>query len=332
MIGVPGPASGGERRPLAVVALGGNALLRRGQPLEAETQARAARAAAGLLARVSSSHRLVITHGNGPQVGLLALMSDAYTETAPYPLDVLGSETEGQIGYVLELELGNALPDQETVAVLTRVVVDADDPAFSARSKFIGPVYSEPEARSLATRHGWVVKRDGHSWRRVVPSPRPQRIVQLGAIERLVEAGFLVVCTGGGGIPVTEDSHRRQRGVEAVIDKDLASALLAVDLRADTLVLATEVEAVYIDYGTPAQRPIAHATPPGLRSHEFAPGSMGPKVEAACRFVERTGARAVIGSLDQIDDLLSGRAGTQVLPDGPKLQYDERTVWDDRAA
>jgi carbamate kinase len=327
-----GPISGEKPRPSAVVALGGNALLRRGQPLDAETQARAARTAAGLLARVSAAHRLVVTHGNGPQVGLLALMADAYTETARYPLDVLGSETEGQIGYVLELELDNALPEQETVAVLTRVVVDAADSAFSAPSKFIGPVYSESEGRSLAERHGWTVRPDGRNWRRVVPSPQPQRIVQLRAIERLVDAGFLVVCTGGGGIPVVEDRGGHQRGVEAVIDKDLASALLATDLRADALVLATDVDAVYSDYRSPAPRRIAHATPAGLRSHEFAAGSMGPKVEAACRFVERSGARAVIGSLDQIDELLTGRAGTQVLPDGPDLQYQERKACDDRAA
>jgi carbamate kinase len=329
---MPLPISNRDRRPCAVVALGGNALLRRGESLNADTQVRAARAAAGLLARVSSATELVVTHGNGPQVGLLALMSAAYTETAPYPLDLLGSETEGQIGYVLELELDNAIPDQETVAVLTRVVVDADDPAFSAPSKFIGPVYSESEARSLAHRHGWTVKPDGQNWRRVVPSPRPQRIVQLRAIERLVDEGFLVVCTGGGGIPVVEDRHGRHRGVEAVIDKDLASALLAVDLHADMLVLATDVPAVYSDYGTPAQRPIAQTTPTGLRSRQFAAGSMGPKVEAVCRFVEHTGARGVIGSLDQIDELVSGRAGTQVLPDGPQGQQEERKTWNDRAA
>jgi carbamate kinase len=329
---MPLPISNRDRRPCAVVALGGNALLRRGESLNADTQVRAARAAAGLLARVSSATELVVTHGNGPQVGLLALMSAAYTETAPYPLDLLGSETEGQIGYVLELELDNAIPDQETVAVLTRVVVDADDPAFSAPSKFIGPVYSESEARPLAHRHGWTVKPDGQNWRRVVPSPRPQRIVQLRAIERLVDEGFLVVCTGGGGIPVVEDRHGRHRGVEAVIDKDLASALLAVDLHADMLVLATDVPAVYSDYGTPAQRPIAQTTPTGLRSRQFAAGSMGPKVEAVCRFVEHTGARGVIGSLDQIDELVSGRAGTQVLPDGPQGQQEERKTWNDRAA
>jgi carbamate kinase len=321
---MPGQRCSGEHPPTAVVAVGGNALLRRGEPLEADTQARAARAAAGLLARAAVDNRLVVTHGNGPQVGLLALMSDAYTATKPYPLDVLGSETEGQIGYVLELELGNAVPDQETVALLTRVVVDQNDPAFSAPSKFIGPVYSETEARSLARHHRWTVKRDGEDWRRVVPSPRPRRIVELHAIERLVDAGFLVICAGGGGIPVVEDDQGHLHGVEAVIDKDHASALLAVDLGVNTLVLATDVDAVYSDYGTPAQRPIARATPPGLRSREFAQGSMGPKVEAVCRFVDRTGARGVIGSLDQIDELLSGRAGTQVLADGPELQYREK--------
>jgi carbamate kinase len=319
-------------RPRAVVALGGNALLRRGEPLEAENQARAARAAAGRLARVASGHQLIVTHGNGPQVGLLALMSDAYEDAAPYPLDVLGSETEGQIGYVLELALSNAIPDQETVAVLTRVVVDARDPAFLAPSKFIGPVYSETEARSLARQHDWTVKPDGENWRRVVPSPDPQRIVQLDAIESLIDAGFLVVCTGGGGIPVIEDHHGHQRGVEAVIDKDLASALLASDLGVDTLVLATDVDAVYEAYGTADQRPIAHATPATLRSHRFAAGSMGPKVEAVCRFIERTGGRGVIGRLEQIDELFSGRAGTQVLPDGTEFSYEERKARDDRAA
>jgi carbamate kinase len=259
-------------------------------------------------------------------------MSDAYRDTAPYPLDVLGSETEGQIGYVLELSLSNAIPDQETVAVLTRVVVDADDQAFSAPSKFIGPVYSEAAARSLAKRHGWTVKPDGLDWRRVVPSPAPQRIVQLDAIESLINAGFLVVCTGGGGIPVTEDRHGHQRGVEAVIDKDLASALLASELRVDTLVLATDVDAVYDAYGTVKQRSIANATPTSLRSHRFAAGSMGPKVEAVCRFVERTGGRGVIGSLDEIDHLLAGRAGTQVLPDGSAIRYEERKASHDRAA
>jgi carbamate kinase len=324
---VPGRSASG--RPRAVVALGGNALLRRGEPLEAASQARAAREAAAVLARVAPGHQLVITHGNGPQVGLLALMSDAYTDTEPYPLDVLDSETEGQIGYVLELALDNAVAEQETVTVLTRVVVDAGDPAFIAPSKFIGPTYSESQAHAAAESHGWTVKPDGDSWRRVVASPEPRRIVQLHAIERLVDDGFLVVCTGGGGIPVTENGGGRHQGVEAVIDKDLASSLLASELQVATLVLATDVAAVYDGYGTPDQRPIARATPSGLRSRRFADGSMGPKVEAVCRFVERTGGRGVIGSLEEIDALLDGRAGTEVVPDGPDIEYRSRSAGDE---
>jgi carbamate kinase len=321
-----------NERPLAVVALGGNALLARGEPLGAATQARAAGAAAELLAGAASATQLVVTHGNGPQVGLLALMSEAYAEVEPYPLDVLDSETEGQIGYVLELALANAMPAQETVALLTRVVVDEQDPAFGSPSKFIGPVYTEEEANAVAARHGWTVKPDGRDWRRVVPSPQPRRIVQLKAIERLVRDGVIVVCTGGGGIPVVEEAGGRQRGVEAVVDKDLASALLAADLGAGALVLATDVDAVYTDYGTPQQRAIARATPAGLRSHRYADGSMGPKVDAACRFVERTGGRSVIGALQEIDQLLAGRAGTEVRPDGPELRYQERNETHGRSA
>lgn len=314
----------GRVRPRAVVALGGNALLRRGEPLEAANQARAARDAAAALAVAAGTHRLIVTHGNGPQVGLLALISDAYPDTAPYPLDVLGSETEGQIGYVLELALANAIGDQTVVTVLTRVLVAGGDPAFSAPSKFIGPVYSEQQARALAAQHKWAILPDGERWRRVVPSPEPRRIMQLDAIERLSDAGFLVICAGGGGIPVTQDARGRQRGVEAVIDKDLASSLLAAELDADVLVLATDVDAVYSGYGTEAERAIGQATPQRLRTESFAAGSMGPKVEAACRFVERTGARAAIGRLDDIDELLGGTTGTQVLPDGRELTRSER--------
>jgi carbamate kinase len=307
--------------PTAVVALGGNALLRRGEPLEAANQARAARDAARIIGGASRGYRLVVTHGNGPQVGLLALMSDAYTETESYPLDVLGSETEGQIGYVLELQLDNFVDHQDTVAVITRVVVDENDPAFENPTKFIGPVYEENEARALAELRSWTVKPDGARWRRVVPSPEPLRIVQLGAFRSLLEAGFLVVCAGGGGVPVVEDAHGRHRGVEAVIDKDLASALLAAELGADLLVLATDVDAVYEGFGTPEQRAIVRATPAGLRGGDFPAGSMGPKVEAAARFVERAGGRTAIGGLDELLELLVGRAGTQVLADGPELEY-----------
>ncbi len=306
--------------PTAVVALGGNALLRRGEPLEAATQGRAAREAAQVLAQASMHHRLIVTHGNGPQVGLLALMNDAYTETEPYPLDVLGSETVGQIGYVLEMQLDNFIDHQDTVAVITRVVVDDRDPAFKAPTKFIGPVYTEAAAHALAEQRGWTVRQDGEHWRRVVPSPEPQRIVQLGAIRSLVDAGFLVVCAGGGGVPVIEDADGH-RGVEAVIDKDYTAALLAAELDVDVLVLATDVDAVYADFGTPRQRAIVRATPAGLRSGEYPPGSMGPKVEAVCRFVARTGGRAAIGSLEQLSGLLDGTSGTQVLADGEPVVY-----------
>ncbi|MCK9496246.1 MAG: carbamate kinase [Dehalococcoidia bacterium] len=308
---------------LAVVALGGNALLRRGEEPSASNQARAARAAARVLADASTRHRLVITHGNGPQVGLLALMSDAYAEVEPYPLDVLGSESVGQIGYVLEMQLDNAIDHQDTVAVITRVVVDADDPSFNAPTKFIGPVYEADEARELAALHGWAVRPDGpdgRAWRRVVPSPEPRRIVQLHAIRTLVESGFLVVCAGGGGVPVIEDAGAH-RGVEAVIDKDLTAALLAEELGADALVLATDVDGIYSDFGTPGQRRLVRATPEGLRTGTYPAGSMGPKVEAACRFVERTGGRAAIGSLAEVTAMLDGRAGTQVRVDGPPLEY-----------
>lgn len=324
--------SRGTDRRRAVVALGGNALLRRGEPLEAANQARAARKAALALSRASMSHQLVITHGNGPQVGLLALMSDAYTATEPYPLDVLDAETAGQIGYVLEMQLDNYIDHQDTVTVITRVVVDADDPAFESPSKFIGPVYTEAEASDVADRHGWTVSPDGERWRRVVPSPEPRRIVQLRAIERLLDASVVVVCAGGGGVPVVEDEGGRYRGVEAVIDKDLTSSLLAIDLGVDTLVLATDVDAVYEGYGLTEQQAIGRATPEGLRARDYPAGSMGPKVEAVCRFVERTGGRAAIGSLGDIEAMLTGRAGTQVTADGPDLEYRERGASHEHAA
>ena len=265
----------GPDGPLAVVALGGNALLQRGQESSAANQHAAAMRAARILGPVSERARLV-THGNGPQVGLLALKEDAYGEGEPYPLDVLDAESGGQIGYVIELELDNAIDHQHTVAVITRVLVDADDPAFSEPTKFIGPVYDEDRARALADERGWSIKPDGDRWRRVVPSPQPREIIQLAAISRLVDAGFLVVCVGGGGVPVvaTADGHE---GVEAVIDKDLASALLAIGLSADVLVLATDVDAVYLDFGGPEQRPIDRTTPAALRDLDFADWIDGPE-------------------------------------------------------
>ena len=297
--------------PTVVVALGGNALLRRGERPDADAQRDAARAAAELLAPVAASHRLVVTHGNGPQVGLLALLGESYADAEPYPLDVLDAESEGQIGYMVELELDNALPpERETVALITRVVVAADDQAFADPTKFIGPVYGESEASELAAARGWTVKRDGESWRRVVPSPDPRRIIELAAIRQLTDSGFVVVCAGGGGVPVVarEDG---MHGVEAVIDKDLCSALLAIELGADLLVLATDVDGVYLDWGAPGERLIEAVTPRELESHDFAAGSMGPKVAAAMRFADR-GGRAAIGSLGRLTELIDGTSGTQV--------------------
>jgi carbamate kinase len=296
-----------------VVALGGNALLRRGEPPTAAAQRGRAAEAMASVAALAREHEVVLTHGNGPQVGLLALQAMAYAAVPPYPLDLLGAETEGMIGYVLEQELQNRLPEQTAVTVLTQVVVDPDDPAFAAPSKPIGPVYDEDQARRLARELGWTVAPDGDHFRRVVPSPQPLRIVELPAIRLLVEAGALVVCVGGGGIPVT-DGGGSLHGVEAVIDKDLAAELLARSLDADLLLMLTDVEAVMDGWGGAAQRPIRRATPAELRARSWAAGSMGPKVEAACRFVEATGGTAAIGALEDAARIVAGAAGTTVAP------------------
>ncbi len=308
-----------------MIALGGNALLPRGVPATMANQARAARGAAAALARVAPRTRLAITHGNGPQVGLLALKEDAYGEGEPYPLDVLDAETAGQLGYVVELALDNAIDHQDTVAVITRVVVGADDPAFQDPTKFIGPVYDEAVALTLASERGWTLKPDGDRWRRVVPSPEPLRIVQLDAIRRLIDGGFLVVCVGGGGVPVVQDQHGHT-GVEAVVDKDLSSALLAVGLGADVLVLATDVDAVYTGWGTMDQHPLSNTTPAALRDEAFPAGSMGPKVDAVCRFVEQTGRRAAIGRLEDLPGLVDGTVGTQIRADSTVTDLRDRRI------
>ncbi len=294
-----------------VAALGGNALLRRGEPLEAEVQRENVTHAVRALAAVADRHELVVTHGNGPQVGLLALQSAAYTDVAPYPLDVLGAESEGMIGYLLEQGLRNALPGRAVATLLTQIVVSPSDPAFEHPTKPIGPMYTEGEARRLAGERGWSITRDGEGFRRVVASPEPLEIVEIETIRLLVAADVLVVCAGGGGIPVVY-AGTGLRGVEAVIDKDLAAALLAEALSADVLLLLTDVPAVERGFGTAAAMPIASATPQAMRAATFAPGSMGPKVEACCRFVERTGGRAAVGALRDAAALLAGEAGTQV--------------------
>jgi len=300
-----------------LVALGGNALLKRGEPMTAEVQRANVQTAARSLAPVAERHQLVLSHGNGPQVGLLALQGAAYTAVDPYPLDLLGAQTEGMIGYLIEQELGNLLPEDVPLAtVLTMIEVDPDDPGFADPTKFVGPVYGDDEAEKLAAAKGWVFKRDGERLRRVVPSPAPRRIFEIRPIRWLLDKGVLVVCTGGGGIPTAwvPGEERRLAGVEAVIDKDLASELLAREVGADLFVMATDVDGVYDGWGTPEQRKLDHVTPGELRARPFAAGSMGPKVEAAARFVEVTGKRAAIGALDEIEQIVEGRAGTTVAP------------------
>lgn len=298
-----------------VIALGGNALLRRGEPLTAENQRDNVRLAAERIAHMAPGNELVVAHGNGPQVGLLALQSQAYKEVRAYPLDVLGAETEAMIGYVIEQELGNALVEERPLAtILTMIEVDADDPAFDDPTKFIGPTYAKDEADRLADEQGWMVKLDGEEFRRVVASPRPRRIFELGPISTLVEQGVIVICAGGGGIPTVLDEHGVLRGVEAVIDKDLASSLLARQLRADLLLVATDVDGVYVDWGTADERRLEQVTPDELEEMSFPEGSMGPKVEAAVEFVRETGNEAVIGSLADIEEIVHGDGGTRVRP------------------
>ena len=298
-----------------VVALGGNALLRRGEPMTADAQRRNVRIASEAMAPIAKKHQLVVSHGNGPQVGLLALQGSAYTAVDTYPLDVLGAQTEGMIGYLIEQELGNLVPAEKRLAtVLTMTEVDPADPAFEEPTKFIGPVYTKQEADQLAAEKSWRFKEDGTTWRRVVPSPEPKRIFELRPIRWLLERNAIVIAAGGGGIPTMYERGNGHllKGVECVIDKDLASELLARDLDADLFVMLTDADAVYRDWGSPRQKSIRRASPAALSAMTFPAGSMGPKVRAACRFAAATGKRAAIGALDDLSRIVAGDAGTTV--------------------
>ena len=306
-----------------VIALGGNALLKRGDPMTVQVQRRNVGIAAEAIAPLAAGNNIVIVHGNGPQVGLLSLQAESYTGAEPYPLDVLDAGTQGMIGYLIQQELRGLLPPESQVAtLLTMVVVDPDDPAFASPVKFVGPLYDKDAADDLAAAKGWAFRQDGDAWRRVVPSPEPRRILEIEPITWLLERGAVVICAGGGGIPIVYPSSGPGPlvGVEAVIDKDLASELLAEDVAADLLVMATDVDGVYLDWGTTRQRRLDRVTPEELAGYQFAAGSMGPKVEAAARFAAKTGGRAAIGSLTDIAGIIAGTAGTNVVthsaPDG----------------
>ncbi len=300
-----------------VVALGGNALLRRGQRPDAYVQAANVTRAVEALAPLAHQHELVITHGNGPQVGVLALQSASDPNlTTPYPFDVIGAQTQGMIGYWLLQSMQNALPGRQVAAIINQTLVEANDPAFDDPSKFVGEVYTEDEAKKLADERGWTVKRDGDSWRRVVGSPKPQRVVETRLIRLLLNSGAIVVCAGGGGVPVIRNEDGRLEGVEAVVDKDLTSSMLAEALDADALLVLTDVPHVMRDFGSPQATPIRRATPAALQREHFPDGSMRPKVDAVCRFVEVTGDMAAIGRLEDAAAVLEGDAGTIVTPAG----------------
>lgn len=310
-----------------VVALGGNALLRRGERPDSAIQIEHVAQAAPALAKVATDHDLVLVHGNGPQVGMLALESGSDTALSqPYAFSDLVAETQGLIGYWLQQGLANAGLVTPIVTLVTQTVVDPADPAFRDKTKFVGSTYTEDQARELARANGWTVREDGSGWRRVVASPMPQRIVEIGTARMLVEHGTTVVLAGGAGVPVIE-GPRGLRGVDAVVDKDFTAALIAEELNADLLVMLTDVSAVLTGFGTPLEEPLGDVTVPQLEALTFRAGSMGPKVAAACRFVKATGRRAAIGSLDEAADVISGASGTQVTaeritfdPDGSPLR------------
>ncbi len=307
-----------------VVALGGNALLQRGQALSAENQRENIRVAAGQLAAIHEKHELVIAHGNGPQVGLQALIDAAYTEVEAYPLDVLGAKTIGMIGYIIEQELGNIIPyEDHIITVLTQIVVDPADPAFQNPTKPVGPVYDRAEAERLKKEKGWSIMPDGEYFRKVVPSPLPQRIIEIDTIKMLVDHGVVVICAGGGGIPVAYDEDSKLFGVEAVIDKDLASGLLARGLDAEMFVMLTDVSGVFVDFGTENQRLIKAAHPDAIEKLSFAAGSMGPKVSGACNFVRETGFKSAIGRLSDLEGIMDGTAGTLISNDINGIEFGE---------
>nr|WP_154324473.1 carbamate kinase [Pantoea sp. 201603H] len=301
-------------KPLLVIALGGNALLKRKEPLEANIQYRNVQQAAQMIATLATQWRIIVVHGNGPQVGLLALQNSAYEAVSPYPLDVLVAETQGMIGYMLQQALNNLLPQHPITTLLTQVEVNRQDPAFLNPTKYIGPLYPVDRGREVGEQMGWTMKLDGQHMRRVVPSPQPLRIIENDAIMTLLKEDHLIICNGGGGIPVERDAAGMLMGVQAVIDKDLSAALLARQIKADALLILTDADAVYRDWGTAAQQALTQVTPNDLQEMTFDAGSMGPKITAACDFVTHCHGIAGIGSLEDASNILSGGKGTRICP------------------
>ncbi|MFZ3511559.1 carbamate kinase [Vibrio harveyi] len=300
-------------KPIIVVAVGGNALLQRGEVMSCENQQKSIAQTATSLAELSKNYRLVIVHGNGPQVGLLSLQNNAYKDCPPYPFDVLGAETQGMIGYLIQQGLNAAIEDRYTTTILTRIVVDENDPAVADPSKFIGPVYTEEQAKQLAEANHWVVKPDGSHWRRVVPSPKPQEILEIKAIKDLLEKEHLIICGGGGGAPVIEKDGAYV-GFEAVIDKDMTAALIAEQIGAEHLLILTDGSHVCLNWGTPQEQKLENVTIEQMKQYSFPAGSMGPKVDACCQFVEKTGQSGHIGDLSFALEIIEGKSGTHIQP------------------
>ncbi|WP_067515526.1 carbamate kinase [Endozoicomonas ascidiicola] len=300
-----------------VIALGGNAILQRGQPMECHVQRENIAKAAAAIARIAKDHQVILTHGNGPQVGLLSLMNDAYKKVTPYPLDALGAQTQGMIGFMFEQELRNHLPGREVCTIATQTLVDPQDPAFKNPDKFVGPVYSKEEADALlAANPDWSVRQDGEYYRRVVPSPQPAGILELESLKTIAASeNITMICGGGGGVPVYRAENGMLEGVEAVIDKDRASRLLAEGLEADAFLILTDVAAVAINFGQPDSKDIRRATPEAMDALNFAAGSMGPKVESVVQFVRNGGKMAAIGSLEQAAEILTSDSGTVISND-----------------
>lgn len=293
-----------------VIALGGNALLRRGERADADVQMANVRIAAKAVAEIAKEHNVVLTHGNGPQVGLLALQADAYKDVTPYPFDVLGAESQGMIGYMVAQCVGNDLPDRQVVNIITQTEVDPNDPAYSDPRKFVGPVYDKETAEKLAAERGWTIAADGKYFRRVVPSPQPKKIVEIDTIRQLVDSGAMVIASGGGGIPVIRNEQGKLEGSEAVIDKDMSASIMAAELDADALLILTDAPSIALDWGTPDQKEIKEVSPEKLQEYSFAKGSMGPKVEAVCRFANTGKGFGAVGRLEDALDILNGKAGT----------------------